>query len=137
MKTSIPFLALLVCALTLRAGIKTETVTYRDGDTTLEGHLTYDDTAPGKRPAVLVVHQWKGVTDYEKKRCEMLARLGYVAFAVDIYGKGVRPTSPQEAGAEAGKYKSDRALLRRRANAGLDGLRKHERVDANRIAAIG
>ena len=73
---------------------------------------------------MLIVHQWKGVTDYEKKRAEMLAQLGYVAFCADIYGKGIRPPTPAEAGAEAGKYKSNRALLRARVNAGLDVSRK-------------
>jgi dienelactone hydrolase len=137
MKTFVTTLALLAVALTLQAEIKTETVEYKDGDTTLEGYLAYDTAVAGKRPAVLVVHQWKGLTDYEKKRCEMLAKLGYVAFAVDIYGKGIRPTTVQEAGAQAGKYKSDRALLRQRANAGLAWLRQQERVDGKRIAAIG
>jgi dienelactone hydrolase len=137
MKTFVTTLALLAVALTLQAEIKTETVEYKDGDTTLEGYLAYDTAVAGKRPAVLVVHQWKGLTDYEKKRCEMLAKLGYVAFAVDIYGKGIRPTTVQEAGAQAGKYKSDRTLLRQRANAGLAWLRQQERVDGKRIAAIG
>jgi dienelactone hydrolase len=86
---------------------------------------------------VLIVHQWKGLTDYEKKRAEMLARLGYVAFAVDIYGKGVRPQDTAEASTQAGKYKSDRTLLRARVNAGLDVLRKERFVDPKRIAAIG
>jgi dienelactone hydrolase len=137
MKTLLATLAVLAATLTLRAEIKTETIAYQDGDTALEGYLAYDTTVAGKRPAVLVVHQWKGLTDYEKKRCEMLAKLGYVAFAVDIYGKGIRPATTQEAGAQAGKYKADRALLRQRVNAGLDWLRQHERVDAKRIAAIG
>ncbi len=137
MKTFVATLALLTVALTLRAEIKTETIEYKDGDTTLEGHLAYDTGFTGPRPAVLVVHQWMGLTDYEKKRCEMLVKLGYVAFAVDIYGKGIRPTTVSEAGAQAGKYKSDRALLRQRVNAGLACLRKQGRVDAGRIAAIG
>jgi dienelactone hydrolase len=137
MKSSSLAFAFILCALASRAAIKTEVVTYKDGDTTLEGFLAYDDTVAGKRPAVLVVHQWKGLTDYEKKRCEMLAQLGYLAFAVDVYGKGVRPATTQEAGAQAGKFKSDRALLRQRLNAGLEWLRKNERVDPRRIAAIG
>ena len=137
MKTLLSILALLAVTLTVRAEIKTETIEYKDGDTTLEGYLAYDTATAGKAPAVLVVHQWKGLTDYEKKRCEMLAKLGYVAFAVDIYGKGIRPTTVAEAGAQAGKYKSDRALLRQRVNAGLAWLRKNERVDASHIAAIG
>ena len=78
-----------------------------------------------------------GLTDYEKKRAEMLAQLGYVAFCADIYGKGVRPQTTQEAGALAGKYKNDRPLLRARVNAGLDALRAQPLVDPKRIAAIG
>jgi dienelactone hydrolase len=136
MKTILTTLAVLA-ALVARAEIRTETIEYKDGETTLEGHLAYDTALTGKRPAVLIVHQWKGITDGEKKRAEMLAKLGYVAFCVDIYGKGVRPKTAQEAGAQAGKYKSDRALLRQRVSAGLAWLRQHERVDTKRIAAIG
>ena len=117
--------------------IHTETVAYKHGDTVLEGFLAYDDSVKGPRPAVLIVHQWKGLGDYEKKRAEMLAQLGYNAFAVDIYGKGVRPKDSGEAGAEAGKYKRDRELLRARAKAGLETLRKLKNTDPNRIAAIG
>lgn len=125
------------CALSARAAIHTETVEYKHGDTTLEGHLVYDEALKGPRPGVLIVHQWKGLSDYEKKRAEMLARLGYVAFAVDIYGKGIRPKETAQASAEAGKYKSDRTLLRARVNAGLEVLRKQKLVDTKPIAAIG
>lgn len=136
MKTMIATLAVLA-ALGARAELRTETIEYQDGDTTLEGHLVYDAALTGKRPAVLIVHQWKGITGGEKKRAEMLARLGYVAFCADIYGKGVRPQTVAEAGAQAGRYKGDRKLLRQRVNAGLAWLRQHERVDAKRMAAIG
>ncbi len=87
----------------MRAAIHTETVEYKQGDATLEGFVAYDDAIQGKRPGVLVVHQWMGLTDYEKHRAEMLAQLGYVAFCADIYGKGVRPQNTAEAGAQAGK----------------------------------
>ena len=127
----------LACAGTVRAGIRTEIAEYKQGDTTLEGFVAYDDAISGKRPGVLVVHQWLGLTDYEKHRAEMLAQLGYVAFCADIYGKGVRPKDTKEAGALAGKYKGDRQLLRARVNAGLDALRQQPLVDTNRIAAIG
>jgi dienelactone hydrolase len=130
------FLA-LACAGTARAAIHTETVEYKQGDATLEGFVAYDDAFKGLRPGVLIVHQWLGLTDYEKHRADMLARLGYVAFCADIYGKGVRPQNTQEAGAQAGKYKSDRQLLRARVNAGLDALRRQPLVDPKRIAAIG
>lgn len=138
MKTSALLLATLcAAAFAARAEVKFETIEYKHGDATLEGYLAYDDAVKGKRPGILVVHQWKGAGDYEKKRAEMLAKLGYTAFACDIYGKGIRPSSPQEAGAQAGKYKSDRTLLRARAQAGLDVLKKHATVDATRTAAIG
>jgi dienelactone hydrolase len=137
MKTHL-FLSLLVlCGFNAGAAIKVEIVEYRQGDTTLEGQLVYDDALKGPRPGVLIVHQWKGLTNYERKRAEMLAQLGYVAFCADIYGKGIRPTTTAEAGAQAGKYKQDRALLRARATAGLDAFRKQSMVDPKRIAAIG
>lgn len=123
------------CAAT--AAIKTEVVEYRDGDTVLQGFVAYDDAKAGKVPGVLVVHQWMGLTDYEKKRCEMLAELGYVAFAADIYGKGVRPANTGEAGGLAGKYKGDRALLRRRVNAGFETLKGLPKCDTAKTAAIG
>jgi dienelactone hydrolase len=123
----------------MQAAIHTETVDYKQGDTTLEGFLAYDDSISGKRPGVLVVHQWLGLTDYEKRRATMLAQLGYVAFCADIYGKGVRPTNVQEAGALVGKFEheSGRTLLRDRVNAGLDVLKKNDLVDTKRVAAIG
>ncbi|HPC82248.1 MAG TPA: dienelactone hydrolase family protein [Thermoanaerobaculaceae bacterium] len=127
----------LMLAATAAAGVKTVVVTYTHDDTTLEGFLAWDDAVPGKRPGVLVVHQWMGVTDNERMRAEMLAKLGYVALAVDVYGKGVRPTSTQEAAALAGKYKGDRALLRARLMAGLEELQRHPLVDTSRTAAIG
>jgi dienelactone hydrolase len=130
-------LAAVACAASAEAKIVTKTVEYKLGGTTLQGYLAYDDAIAGKRPGVLVVHQWMGLTDYEETRAVMLAHLGYVAFCADIYGKGVRPQSIQEAGAEATKYKSDRQLLRARVNAGLDELKKNELVDPTRVAAIG
>ena len=114
-----------------------KTVEYKQGDTVLEGLSVYDDSLSGRRPAVLVVHQWTGLGDYEKKRAEMLARLGYNVLAADIYGKGIRPGNPKDAGAEAGKYKNDRALLRARVRAALDVLIGHELTDPKRVAAIG
>ncbi|MFO1487024.1 MAG: dienelactone hydrolase family protein [Verrucomicrobiota bacterium] len=137
MKWHLSALAVFCCAAIARAELHTQSVEYKQGDTTLEGWLAYDTAFTGKRPGVLVVHQWKGIGDSEKRRAEMLAKLGYVAFCADIYGKGVRPQTPQEAGAQAGKYKSNRPLLRDRANAGLEVLKKNERVDSKHVAAIG
>jgi dienelactone hydrolase len=127
----------IMAVLSARSEIVSKSVEYKQGDTVLEGQSVYDDAVAGKRPAVLVVHQWKGLGNYEKKRAEMLARLGYNVFVADIYGKGIRPQTPQAAGAEAGKYKNDRALLRARVRAALDVLARHELTDPRRIAAIG
>jgi len=137
MKKLLLALVALACALSSPAAIQTKTIEYKQGDTTLEGVLVYDDAVKSKRPGVLIVHQWMGITDYEKKRAGMLAQLGYVAFCADIYGKGIRPKNTQEAGPMAGKYKSDRALLRARVAAGLEVLKQNQFVDAERIAAIG
>jgi len=133
----LPLVLGLATVAAARAELRTQTIEYRDGDTVLEGHLAFDETGPAKRPGVLVVHQWKGLGDYEKKRAEMLAELGYVAFAADIYGKGVRPKSTEEAGAVAGSFKNNRALGRQRANAGLAYLKGLKQVDPQRVAAIG
>ena len=119
------------------AELKTQTIEYKQGDTVLEGYLSYDTAFEGNRPGVLVVHEWKGLNDYAKMRADMLAKLGYVAFAADIYGKGVRPQSYDEAGAQAGKYKNDRSLLRQRVMAGLEELKSQTNVDVSKLAAIG
>jgi dienelactone hydrolase len=137
MKNLIIVSFLLASSLMATAAIQTKTIEYQHGDTVLEGVIVYDDAVKTKRPGVLIVHQWMGVTDYEKQRAEMLAKLGYVAFCADIYGKGVRPATVPEAGAQAGKFKNDRALMRARANAGLEAFKKSELVDAQKIAAIG
>lgn len=120
-----------------RAEVKTEVVEYRHGDVVLEGFLAYDDSFQGKRPGVLVVHEWYGHTPYVRKRAEQLARLGYVAFASDIYGKGVQAKDAKEAAALAGIYMGNRKLMRARAAAGLDVLRNRPEVDPTRLAAIG
>jgi len=119
------------------AAIRTQAVEYRDGDAVLEGYLAYDDAVQGKRPAVIVAHDWTGLRDYTKHRTEQLAQLGYVAFAVDIYGKGIRPTDPKECMAQVSIYKKDRALLRRRADAGLQVLLNQPQTDPAKVAAIG
>lgn len=136
-------LALLI-ALTIlfpatALGITEEKVTYQQGNTTLEGFIYYKGrrNVTHNKPAVLVVHQWMGISEYEKRRAKKLARMGYVAFCVDIYGKGVRAKNWKEASKLAAKYRKDRPLLRKRITAGLDFIRKHKHVDSKKVAAIG
>jgi dienelactone hydrolase len=131
------FVLLLLWGVNAYGAIRTEVVDYRHGDTVLEGYLAYDDSIQGKRPGVIVVHEWWGINNYVRTRTEQLAKLGYVAFAIDIYGKGVRAKDAKEAGSLSSTYRSDRALMRSRANAGYDVLKNHPLTDARRIAAIG
>ena len=121
----------------LEAKIRTQTVDYQSDGVKLQGFLAYDDAQKAKRPAVLVVHEWWGLNDYPKKRAEQLAKLGYVAFAADIYGKGVVAKTPEEAGKLASQFSKDRLLTRKRVAAALDVLKKNDLVDASKIAAIG
>ncbi|WP_423919165.1 dienelactone hydrolase family protein [Frigoribacterium sp. 2-23] len=118
-------------------GVTAETVVY-DADVPLEGFLATPTRASSSEalPAVLVLHDWMGVIDHVKVRAQMLARLGYVALAGDIYGQGVRPT-PETASAEAGKYYGDVELFRSRLTANLERLRAQPGVDPARIAVIG
>jgi hypothetical protein len=84
----------LLSLIPASAKLVTETVDYPDEKgTPLQGFVVYDDSLSGKRPGVIVVHDWRGITDYTHKRADMLAELGYIAFAADIYGKDVRPTT--------------------------------------------
>jgi dienelactone hydrolase len=137
MKTllAVPMLLLFVSAG--RAAIHAETITYKHGGAVLEGYLAYDDANADKRPGVLVVHEWLGLNDHARKRADMLAGLGYVAFACDMYGKDVRGAGPEQGPKLSAPFKEDRKLMRARATAGLDVLRKHKLVDTTKLAAIG
>jgi dienelactone hydrolase len=128
---------LALAAHAARAELVTKIVEYKQGDTVLEGYLAYDNAGPAKKPGVVVFHQWMGLTDYEKKRAEQLAALGYVAFAGDVFGKGVRPANAKEAAAQAGKYRGDVPLLRARTQAALATLRQQPNVLPDKLAAIG
>lgn len=135
MLKALAFVMAMFIALPASAG---ETLTYTDGDTTLEGYLARaENTDTDEAPAVLIVHQWKGLGDYEKSRADMLAAAGFNAFAIDMYGKGVRPETPEAAGAEATKYKTNPELSRHRLNAALDYVRSITGVDDRNIAIIG
>ncbi len=120
-----------------QAVIKTEVVEYKDGETVLEGFIAYDSKIKGPRPAVLLVHDWMGLGANTKARAEQVAKLGYVAFALDIYGKGVRPINAQEASKLATMFKDNRKMLRTRAQAGFDYIKANKMVNAAQIVAAG
>ena len=123
------------------ARIEEEDVSYAHDGHALEGYAVHDAAIAGRKPAVLVVHDWSGLREYPKARAQMLARLGYFAFAVDVYGAGRRFDDGADtaggAAAEAGKYYQDLPLLRARVRAGYDVVAKDPRVDPTRIAVIG
>jgi dienelactone hydrolase len=122
---------------TAMAKIITQKVEYKSGDLVFEGFLAFDDAQKGLRPGVMIVHNWKGVTVETESKAVEIAKLGYIAFAGDIYGKGVRPTDTKEAGALSGKYKSDVVLLRQRAMLAIDELKKNKKVDTKKIFVAG
>jgi dienelactone hydrolase len=119
------------------AGVTGKDVTYSADTTKLKGYLAWNDSAEGKHPAVIVVPEWWGNNDYSKKRAEMLAELGYVALAVDMYGDGKQADNPTEAGALAGSVMGNPDVMKARFTAALDLLKNNPHVDPERIGAIG
>jgi len=130
-------LSSLVVAYAAQAEIRTETINYRDGDVELQGYLAWDDSASGKRPGILVVHEWWGLNDYARHRARMLAELGYVAFAGDMYGKGMVTEHANQAKAWYQQITANIGAWQRRAQLGLDILRQRDQVDPKHLAAIG
>lgn len=130
-------LMLLVAAAQARAEVQSKTVSYKHGETELKGYLAWDDAVDGRRPGVLVVHEWWGLNDYARSRADQLARLGYAAFALDMYGGGKVTKHPKEASEWAGQVRENVEGWRERALAGLEVLRKQPQVDPEHVAAIG
>jgi len=119
------------------AEVQTKTIEYSDGGTVLVGMLAWDDAAEGKRPGVLVAHEWWGLTDYVKGRAEQLAAAGYVALALDMYGADKVTTHPEEANAWMTEIASNVGSWTHRVQLGLDVLKSQDQVDPERTAAIG
>lgn len=128
---------LMLWAGQLLAAVKSEAITYEHDGTKYTGHLYYDDAKTDKRPGVLVVHEWWGLNDYAKKRAEMLAELGYVAFAADMYGDGKVTDKPDQAREWMTEVTADVEAWRAVANAALAQLKKSDKVDGSKLAAIG
>lgn len=121
------------------AQVKTREIEYRQGDTPLHGFVAWNDAAPGKRPGVLVVHEWWGLNEHARNQAKRLARSNYVAFALDLYGNGkvADPTHPKDAQSFMTEASKDPAAVAARFNAALDLLKKDPHVDPEKIAAIG
>lgn len=115
----------------------TEYLEYSDGSTKCEAYVAYDDLTIHKKPCVLIAHAWGGQQDFERKKAEELAKLGYVGFALDNYGKGKRGTTMEENSKLLKPYLDDRKMLLGRLKAGLDAAEKHSAVDASKIAIMG
>lgn len=117
--------------------MKTETVIYKDGELELEGYAAWDDSIAGERPAVLISHAWGGPGEFEQNKAEELAKLGYVGFALDVYGKGNRGDNPEVNAKLMTPFLEDRALLERRMQLALGAVRELAPVDRERVGAIG
>lgn len=134
------FLSLAMFCLTTSAAfaaVQGKEVSYSADGTTMKGWIAYDDAAKGKRPAVLVVHEWWGHNAYARKRANMLAELGYVALAVDMYGDGKQALHPDDAGKFAGEVSKNKPLAKARFEAAMKVLRKDRHVNGGKLAAIG
>ena len=120
-----------------QAAIKVETVSYHDGQTKLQGFIYWDDAIQTQRPGILVIHEWWGLNEYSKNRAKMLAELGYVAFAIDMYGKDKATQHPEQAKEWMGIATANIDQWRSRANLALELLKKHPKVNSEKTAAIG
>lgn len=134
----IALLGTLLMASTASAAIKTAAVEYSSADgAVMEGYVAYDDAAKLPRPGIIIVHDWMGLSEYQKGKAKQLAKEGYVAFAADVYGKDIRPSTTDEAGQLATKYKNDRALLRSHIRAAYDRLEALPQVNPAKLVVMG
>jgi dienelactone hydrolase len=137
MRFGILLLLMVLGVAKLNAGLETKEVEYTANGVTLKGYIAYEKHTTDKRPGVLVVHEWWGHNDYVRKRAEMLAELGYVALAVDMYGDGKQANHPDEAGKFSSEVMRNMPAMKARFLAALEALKKDPHVDPDRIAAIG
>ncbi len=117
--------------------LKGTEVAYATDSTNLNGYIAYDENKKGKRPGILIVHEWWGHNDYVRERADMLAELGYTAFAVDMYGDGKQASHPDDAGKFAMSVMSNLPEASARFNAAMELLKEQESVDKEKVAAIG
>ena len=131
------FAALFALALPAYAAVKEEPVTYKAGDTVMKGFVVYDDAVKGKRPGIVLVHEWWGITDHIRNEARRLAAQGYTAFVADMYGDAKTADNPKDAGMLAGSVMKNPDAMRARFNAARAQLQKHRSVDPKKIGAAG
>lgn len=140
---SLAFVLLTAIVAPLRAttpmkpDLSTETINYSHNGTDFQGYLAKPANLDDPRPGVMIVHQWMGLGAYEKKRARQLAEMGYVAFAVDVYGADTRPNTTHEASLASSTFREDRNRYRRRLEHSLGVMRNMESVNGDEVAAIG
>ena len=117
--------------------IREEPVTYKDGATEMKGFIVYDDAVSGKRPGIVLVHEWWGITKHVHGEATKFAQQGYTAFIADMYGDGKAADNPKDAGALSGGVMKDPKTMESRFNAARETLAKHQTVDPSRIGAVG
>lgn len=134
-------IAAALCALSMSvnayAAIKEEPVTYQDGTTTLKGFVVYDDAIQGRRPGIVMVHEWWGITNHIRNEAQNFAQQGYTAFVADMYGDAKTADNPKDAGALSGSVMKDPKVMEARFNAARSQLATHTSVDPARIGAVG
>jgi len=135
------FVVGVLCAIamvaTAQAAVKEEPVTYSDGEATLKGFVVYDDAIQGKRPGIVMVHEWWGITPHLRSEARKLAQQGYTAFVADMYGDAKTADNPKDAGALAGSVMKNPAVMEKRFDAARQQLAKQPTVDPQRIGAVG
>ncbi len=129
--------ALVLQAGAAQAAMKTQWIDYKQGNAALSGYLIYDDAVPGRRPGVLMIHDRSGFSENTLADAQMIAKLGYVVFAEDIFGKGVVPKDVPEMTKFITIYNNDRPLMRARAQAGFEVLKAQPMVDPAKLASVG
>lgn len=127
----------MLAATQALAAIKEEAVTYKDGEATMKGFIVYDDAVKGKRPGIILVHEWWGVTKHTHTEARRFAEQGYTAFIADMYGDAKTADNPKDAGALSGAVRKDPAVMQSRFDAAMAALEKNPTVDAGRIGAMG
>lgn len=137
MKKLMIFAGLMLTAAMAHAAVQGKEVSYSANGTELKGYIAYDDAVKGRRPGVLVVHEWWGHNEYARKRARMLAERGYTALAVDMYGDGRQAHHPDDANKFSSAVAKDAVLAKARFDSALELINKEQTVDAGNIAAIG